>query len=162
MHSRIFQVSIQPIEVDDYAVSSDFYDNSGDFADRIGDEQEGGDRKNDIGRLADTLKDLFTLDEDGETLTYKGEAAMAAFKQAWADHLREEAAKVTADNILEWQPRYEVRRNCEETHLHTDYRFKIENWEDYAGPCNDLIEYVADKMKEGEKLYIGAVIDYHC
>lgn len=160
-HSRIFQVSIQPIEVDGYATSSDFYENSGDFADYIGDEQEGDDRKEDIGDLADTLRDLFTLDEDGETLTYKGETAMAAFKQAWADRLREEAAKVTAENILEWMPRYDVRRTCEETHLRTSYRFYIDGWNDCADSCDDLIEYVADKMKEGDKLYIGAVIDYH-
>lgn len=162
MHSRIFQVSIQPIEVDDYAVSSDFYDNSGDFADYIGDEKEGNDRKEDIGNLADTLKDLFTLDEDGETLTYKGETAMEAFKQAWADHLREEAAKVTADNILDWYSRYGVCAICEETHLYTNYRFKIENWNgDFADAASELISYVAAKMKEGDKLYIGAVIDYH-
>jgi hypothetical protein len=161
-HSRIFQVSIQPIEVDDYAVSSDFYENSGDFADYIGDEQEGDDRKDDIGHLADTLRDLFTLDEDGEALTYKGETAMAAFKQAYADCLREEADKVTAENILEWQTRYEVRAISKETHLRTDYRFKIEDWNgDFADTPAELISYVADKMKEGEKLYIGAVIDYH-
>lgn len=160
-HSRIFQVSIQPIEVDDYATSSDFYDNCSDFAGYIDDEQEGDDRKEDIGDLADTLKDLFTLDENGETLTYKGEAAMASFKQAWAGRLREEADKVTADNILQWKPRYDVRRTCEDTHLRTSYRFYIDGWNGCAGPCDDLIEYVADKMKEGDKLYIGAVIDYH-
>lgn len=163
MHSRIFQVSIQPIEVDDYAVSSDFYDNSGDFADYIGDEQEGGDRKEDIGHLADMLKDLFTLDEDGETLTYKGETAMMAFKQTWADRLHEESAKVTAENILDWYSRYKVCATSKETHLHTDYRFKIENWNgDFADTPAELISYAADKMKEGDKLYIGAVIDYHC
>ena len=79
-HSRIFQVGIQPIEVDDYATSSDFYENSDSFAHYIGDEQEGDDRKEDIRYLANKLKDLFALDDDGETLTYKGEVAMVAFK----------------------------------------------------------------------------------
>lgn len=161
-HSRIFQVSIQPIEADDYATSSDFYENSDSFAEYIGDEQEGDDRKEDIRYLADELKDLFTLDEDGETLTYKGEVAMMAFKQAWSDRLQEEAANVTAENVLEWEPRYDVRRTCEETHLRTSYRFYIDGWIDYAGSCDDLIEYVAEEMKEGDKLYIGAVIDYSC
>ena len=159
-HSRIFQVSNKRIDKDDYVEPDNFYENSGDFADYIGNEQEGGDRKEDIGYLADTLRDLFTLDTTGEALVYRGEEAMKAFKEAWAVCLREEAGKVTAENVLEWQPRYDVRRTCEETHLRTSYRFYIEEENGFAGPCDDLIEYAAS-MKQGDKLYIGAVIDYH-
>lgn len=160
MHSKIFQVSIQPIEVDDYCSSDDFYENN-DFADYIGDVLEGDDRKACIGYLADTLKDLFAYDPNLETLTYKGEGAMEAFKKAWAACLHEEAAKVTADNILDLLPLIHVSRTCEETHLGTSYRFYIENYNGYAAPAIDLIEYVADKMKAGDKLYIGAVVGYH-
>ena len=160
--SRIFQVSIQPIAVDDFAQSSDFYENSGDFADYIGDEQEGDERKEDVKHLAHTLRYLFTLDEGGDTLTYRGEKAMEAFKERWATAIGDAAGKVTAANILDWQLRYDVKRVCEEAALYTSYRFKIEDWNgDYADTPAELISYVASKMKEGDKLYIGAVIDYH-
>lgn len=162
-HSRIFQVSIRPIEADDYAQSSDFYDNSGDFADYIGDEVEGDDRKEDIDYLAHELRDLFTPDEPGgDTLTYRGEDAMEAFKQRWADAIKDAAGKVTAMNILDWHGRYDVKKVCEEAALNTSYRFKIEDWNgDYADTPAELVTYVASKMKKGDKLYVGAVIDYH-
>lgn len=162
-HSRIFQVSIRPIEADDYASPSDFYDNSGDFADYIGDEVEGDDRLEDIDNLAHKLIDLFTLDEPGgDTLTYRGDDAMAAFTQRWAAAISDAAGKVTARNILDWQGRYDVKTVCEEAALNTSYRFKIEDWNgDYADTPAELVCYVASNMRKGDKLYIGAVIDFH-
>lgn len=160
-HSRIYQVNVRPISEDEYVGSDDFYENSDDFANYIGDEVEGDERKEDIKHLGETLKDLFSLDEDSETLTYKGESAMEAFKQAWADCLREEAAQVTAGNILEYRSRNQVRATCKETHLRTSYRFYIEDYNELAEAAATLIAYVSDKMKTGDKLYVGAVIDYH-
>lgn len=161
-HSRIYQVSSKPIKKYDYATPDEFYENSSDFADYIGDEQKGDDRKEDIKRLADVLSDLFTLDEKGEALVYKGDDAMQKFKEAWADAIRNAAQDITADNVLESSLRWKVRSICEKTHLQTPRRMKIEEWNGWAGPMGDLIEWVAyKKFKAGKKLYIGAVIDYH-
>ncbi len=159
MHSSIYQVSIQPIEVDDYAKPDYFYDNSNDFADYIGEEWTGDNRKEDIKWLAHTLSDLFDLDETGEILVYKG--GMDVFKEKWTAAIHKAAEEVTDDNVLESMPRWYAKNVCEKTHLYSDYRFSIENWNDYPNPLDELIEYVADKMKPGDKLYIGAVIDFH-
>ena len=161
-HSRIFQVSIQPIEVDEYATPDNFYENSGDFADYIGDEVEGDKRKEEIRYLAEELEDLFDLSDDGNALVYKGADAMRKFKQEWADAIRKAAQEITADNVLESSPRWTVRSICEETHLQTSRRVSIEEWNGYAGPMDDLVEWIAyKKFKAGKKIYIGAVIDYH-
>lgn len=162
-HGRIFQVSIKPIDADEWATPDDFYENSGDFADYIGDAQAGDDRQEDIDHLAETLAALFTQDKvGGDTLTYRGEAAMEQFKRDWCEAIREKTKAVLPQNILEWTGRYDVRAVCNETHLRTGYRFKIEDWNgDYADTPAELICYVASKMKEGDKLYIGAVIDFH-
>lgn len=155
-------MSIRPIEQDDYASPSDFYENSGDFADYIGDEVEGEERKEDIRHLAEALGDLFTLDEDGETLTYQGDYEMQVFMNEWANAIVRAASAVKGENVLDWQPRYDVRATCKDTHLRTSYRFKIEDWNgDYADEPAELTSYIADKMKQGDKLYIGAIIDYH-
>lgn len=90
-----------------------------------------------------------------------GDDGMQVFKNEWANAIVRAASAIKPENILEWQPRYDVRRICEDTHLRTSYRFYIWGCNDYAAPCSELIEYIADKMKQGDKLYIGAVIDYH-
>ena len=161
-HSRIYQVSSKRIAKGDYASPDDFYENSGDFADYIGDEQTGDDRKEDIKHLADTLSDIFDLSDDGETLVYKGDEAMQKFKKRCAAAIRKAAQEITEDNVLESSSRWQVRSICNETHLQTPRRVKIEDWNGYAGPMDDLIEWMAyKKFKAGKKLYIGAVIDYH-
>lgn len=162
-HSRIYQVSSKRIAKDDYASPDDFYENSGDFADYIGDRiDDEEDRKEDIRHLAETLSDLFDLSDDGNALVYKGDEAMKKFKQDWADAIRKAAQEITADNVLESSPRWKVRFICNETHLQTSRRVNIEEWNGYAGPMDDLIEWVAyKKFKAGKKIYIGAVIDYH-
>ena len=162
MHSRIFQVSLQPVKKEDYAVSSDFYDNSSDFADYIGDELDGTERMENIGYLAEVLSDIFDFNKRSRVLVYKGEEAMKKFKEAWAAAIREKAEVLTADTILDWYKRYQVEKLCRKTHLDTCYRFCIVDWCDgVAEPMEDLISFVAERMKQGDKLYVGAVIDYH-
>lgn len=161
-HSRIFQLGLKPIKKEDYASSEQFYDNSHDFADYIGDEVEGAERKEDIGRLADTLKDIFTLDAKNDALVYKGESAMSAFKAEWAAGIAKAASVINGRNVVESHHRHEVEKVCDCTHLNTGFRFKIEGWSDYAGTAAELVSYVASEMKHGAKLYVAAVIDYHC
>lgn len=161
MHSRIFQISSKRIAKGDYANPEDFYDNSGDFADYIGYEIEGDERKADIGCLAEELSDLFALDESGEALIYKG--GLDAFKQAWADAIHKTVEGITADNVLMTMVRYRLECICNETHLRSSFRVFIPEWNGYAATMSDLIGYIAsERFKPGKKLYIGAVIDYHC
>lgn len=162
MHSRIFQVSLQPVKMERYAVSSDFYDNSSDFADYIGAELDRSERREDIGYLAEALSDIFDFDKRSRVLVYKGEEAMEKFKGDWAAAIREKAEVMTADNILDWYVRYRVEKLCSKTHLDISYRFCIVDWCDgVAEPMEGLIGFVAQKMKKGDKLYVGAVIDFH-
>lgn len=162
-HSRIYQISSRRIAKGDYASPSDFYDNSSDFADYIGYEiEDEDDRKDDISHLADALSDIFDLSDDGKALVYKGEEALKKFKQEWADVIRQAAQEITADNVLESQPRWILQSICEDTHLRSSRRVSIEEWNGHAGPMGDLIEWVASsKFKAGKKIYVGAVIDYH-
>ena len=161
-HSRIYQLSSHPIKKEDYEIPDSFYENSSDFADYIGDEQTGDNRKEDIEYLADRLSGLFSLDEKADALVYKGGKAMQKFKEAWADAIRNAANEITADNVLESSLRWKVRSICRETHLQTPLRVKIEEWNGWAGPMSDLIEWTAYKnFKKGKKIYVGSVIDYH-
>ena len=159
MHSNIYQLSKKPIDKEEWVSSEYFYDNSQDFADYIGDEIKGDDRTECIKNLQHALSDIFDL--DGETLVYKGEDNMNKFLDDWAKEINKKAAGITWSTILEFPNLYRLECLTQRTHLDLEYRFFIEDYNSYAGPLSDLVEYAASKMKEGDRLQIGAVIDYH-
>lgn len=159
MHSKIFQISTSPIDKEDYASPCRYYDNSQEFADYIGDEEEGERREDYIKYLAELLSDLFSY--DGKAFVYKGKTALRKFKRKWALAIRDFASKLTANNILSDCNLYHLRSLAKDTHLDTSFRFDIEEWNGWAGPMYDLIDYAEYNLKSGDRIYIGAVIDYH-
>ena len=159
-HSKIFQINDKPIPADRYCKPEDFYENCDDFADYIGEEEEGEDRNECIGYLADLIKDVFTHEGDG-VFVYKGDEALRKFKQEWLAEIQRLSGKLTADNIQKEQNLYQLRVATERTHLDSHYRMKIEPWNGYAAPVSDLFEWAENCLKEGDRFYVGAVIDYH-
>lgn len=161
MHSKIYQISNKPIDKEDYQSPETYYDNSGDFADYIGERYNDEDREEGIGYLADLLKDVFEH-KGGGVFRYKGSEAMEKFKQAWADEIRRMAGLLTADNLFKSQRLFNLRCITEETHLCTSYRVDIAGWaEGVAYPFGELFEYAASQLKKNDRIYVGAVIDYH-
>lgn len=161
MHSKIYQISNKPIDKEDYKSPSTYWDNSGDFADYIGDEYEDEDRDEAIGYLADLLEDVFEHQGGGE-FRYKGEEAMRKFKQAWADELRWQAGLLTPENLFKNQNLYKIRATTKETHLRSSCCVDIAGWaEGVAYPFGELFEYAASQLKAGDRIYVGAIIDYH-
>lgn len=161
MHSKIFQISSKPISKDEYSSPSDYYDNSGDFADYIGDEVDEEDRDDYVGYLAHDLRGVFTA-VGRDHLVYLGDGALHSFLQEWADDIKAQAAELTADNILANQRLYNIRKTVDETHHRSCFRVHIEEWNGWAGPIGDVIEWAKGYLKEGDSIYIGAIIDYHC
>lgn len=160
-HGKIYQISNKPIDKENYASPMDYYDNSGDFADYIGDRYNDEDRKEAIGYLADLLKDVFEHKGGGE-FRYKGKEAMEKFKQAWADELRRKVRLLTPENLFKDQNLYLICATCKETHLRSSYRVDIADWaEGVAYPFGELFEYAASRLKKGDRIYVGAVVDYH-
>ena len=161
MHSKIFQVSNKPISEDEYASPLRYSDNSSDFADYIGDPYNGVEREEAIGYLSDLLEDVFEHKGGGE-FAYKGQSALTAFKKKWALELLRPAGMLTPDNLFKEQNLFRIRKTTEETHLRSSYRVDIKDWCDgIAYPFGELFEYADSKLKKGDCIYIGAVIDYH-
>lgn len=159
MHGRIFQISSQPINEEDFVSSDYFYDNSSDFADYIGDEIEGEEREEEIKDFADLLSDVFTL-KGNNVLEFRGTDALNDFLKVWVDKIKSAALDLNTDNILRLSTLYNIRSLTKHTHLASYYRVAIED-DDYTSPLADLFINVVDGLKEGDCLYIGAVIDYH-
>lgn len=161
MHSKIFQISSRPISKDDYASPSRYYENSNDFADYIGDEVADEDRENEIGWFANVVKDVFTAVGDG-VLAYKGKKALQAFKQKWADGIKAVTNELTVDNLFMSTSLYRIGEMTTRTHMMSDYRVDIGDWcSGAAYPLGELFEYADSQLKEGDYIYIGAIIDYH-
>jgi len=161
MHGKIFQIDTKPISRDEYVSPEEFYDNSSDFADYIGDEvTDRQARKDYVGYLAGDLKGVFKP-AGKDCLVYLGKEALRKFLQDWADDIKAKAAELTADNILKQERLYKIRATTKETHRRTDYRVYIDEWNGWAGPFEGIIEWAANQLKEGDKIYVGAIIDYH-
>lgn len=161
MHSNIYQISSQPISKEDYANPSRYYENSDDFADYIGDEVPDEEREDYIGWFADSVKDVFTAVGDG-VLAYKGKEALQAFKQKWADRIKEVANELTADNLFKVQSLWRIGEMTKRTHLESSYRVDIDGWcGGVAYPFGELFEWANSQLEEGDHIYIGAIIDYH-
>lgn len=160
MHSKIFQVGTKPISKDDYASPSDFYDNSSDFADYIGEPIDDNEREEYVGYLAHALRGVFKP-AGRDCLVYLGDDALNAFLQEWADDIRRQANELTAENIMKDVRLYNIRATTKETHRLEDFRIHIEEWNGWAGPFGDIIEFANNQLKEGDKIYVGAIIDYH-
>lgn len=164
MHSKIFQISSKPIPKAKWDNGSDYFEQMNGAADYIGDEQENDDRKDCIANLAGELKDLFTLDEKGTALVYKGADGLKAFKKAWSDAIHEQAALITPESVVHGacMERYILQSMCNQTHLRTSFRVNIEEWNGYPSPMEDMIEWIDHEgFKRGKKVYIGSVFDYH-
>ena len=156
MHSKIYQISLKPLEKEDYLKPSDLYENSQDFADYIGDEFEGDSRIECIEYLSECLSEFFDYVGNG-TLLYKG---MGDFLTDWVEQIKLLADSITPENVLKELNLYYLSSVTEKTHKNMSSRFYIEDYNCFAGPLSDLVEFLATR-KEGEKIYVGSVIDYH-
>lgn len=157
MHSNIIQISKNPIDRENWVTPSDFYEDTMHFADYIGDTKGERDRKGVIEWMA---RDFGLFDIDGETLVLKGDSEIDKFIHDWNECIRNLASKLN-DKAVDDIALFKVRKATEETHLGVCSRFYIEDWNGYAGTFSELVEYVTKRMKQGDRLYIGAVIDYH-
>lgn len=155
MHSNIIQISRNPIEIDEWVSPFDFYENSSDFADWIGDEKDDEEREGTILWMSSDFGGIFTLEDDH--LVFNG---LGEFTKEWYEYIREYVSQLK-DGEVDDMKLYKIKKAVERTHLGIYSRFYIENWNGYAAPAEDLIDYLQNRMKKGDRLYIGAVIDYH-
>lgn len=157
MHSRIFQISTQPIHKEDYIVESTFYDHwfLCSVADYVNDQT---DRIEDIAWLKESFitKGLeFDSDEYGEYFVIADKNLYFAQKYTTFIKAARELANATPDNFVKDEiasTMYALNR------AYTDDRsFYIYVDEDNLSPLDEFICY----CEVDTKYYIGATIDYH-
>ncbi len=138
-----------------------YYDNSSDFADYIGDEKEGDERDEAIEGFGRIISPVFEAKGDG-VFAYKGKEALRKFKQAWRDELVRHAVALTADNLFHDMNLFRLGQLAKKTHLDVSSRVDIGDWADgVAYPFGGLFEWAENRLKKGDCIYVGAVVDYH-
>lgn len=161
MHSNIIQVSNKPIAKGEH-ISIDSV-TAGDMASinyayKTSEER----RKLEITDLVGYIlpKGMFTVNSDGETLTYKG--GFNEWRKSYLDSIRTKAQEVDEGNIMQWiGPAYQLQKAIldppgTDTLLVTEF---------YGGGgmaerSRELMTIIGN-MQAGERLYIGAVLGYH-
>lgn len=156
MHSRIFQIGLEPIAKDDYVSPSYFDDDCLDFADYIGDELEGTHRVESIEWLVKGLRGILGHVSDG-VLRYNG---LGNLLEEWAAEVKRQAGEISGENIIKDMRRYRMSALMDRTHLDLDFRFYTEDWSGCAEPLGDFVAYLST-LEEGTLIYVGSVIDFH-
>lgn len=156
MHSRIYQVSTQPIDKSDYIKESFFYDHW--FLNEVADYVDAEtDRQDDIEWLKDFCETggiTFGADENGEFFIIVDKNKFFEWKfKAFKDALQKLSTMTIDEFVADINnlDMYEMRQAYDETHGF----YVCDN--DDVKTLDELVRFA----KTDTKYYIGATIDYH-
>lgn len=159
MHSRIFQISTERVEKENYLNEDTLQQGDGSFYDycaNIGDEE----RKQDIADLVEYAlpKGMFELTSD-DTIRYNG--GIEQWKEEFVANIHKKAEAITTENMQEYMPIYNLKEALQNP-LNTGYHFYLDGdgCQTFAEPSFAFMEFVCT-LEPGTTLYIGGVIDYH-
>lgn len=161
MHSLIIQISSEPIRKSEILKADDIQ--AGDMVSLdYAYDTDSNERKKIIRSLVSrTLpKGMFELNQDGETLTYKG--GYAEWKNQYLNLIRTKTEALDTDNVMAWiGPAYQLRKAIVNP-LDTDILFAIEFGEGYgvAEKSREFM-YMLKDVDYGTQIYIGSILGYH-
>lgn len=167
MHSRIFQVSREPIVKDDYITEDRYFEG---FCDTIADYVDGDtDRNEDIAWLKNVLKDVATFDDDKECFTIVNK--LEYFKNSYNQYMQlmkylsdmtlEQFAGLVPLETTEGQPYSNLSTAvfALDNTYNDKYSFYMDDNGEYYG--NQTLDNFMRNTKEGDTWYLGSTIDYH-
>ncbi len=159
MHSRIYQITTSPIELDDCISESDFCEHwfVGSIADFVSSDN---DRTEDIKSLAERLKNVAVF-ADGDTFTILPDGREAYFSDAFKvfaaarDQIRSMGLKEFADGAGMGQALWKMKSAfCE------DFSFYVSPDAEDGLDVIPLDEFIRN-AEIGTKYYVGGTLDYH-
>ena len=158
MHSRIYQISKEPINKRDYIEESHYYDHW--FTNSVADYVNGNtDRDDDIQWLKDCYEERglsFGTDNNGEYLVVEDKVKYFTVKFETFQKTLTELSKTTLDDFANGECGYSLYKLKEAYCDKFGFYAEIEE--------ADTIEFdgFVRLAEVGVKYYIGATIDYHC
>ena len=161
MHSKIYQITEERIENDNFITERTFDDGHYDFYDycaEITDEE----RKHAIDSLVKNLlpTGMFSLvDNENDTLVYNGGAD--EWKENWVKQIQLKALAITPQNVTDWiGEAYSLEKELVNP-LDVGSRFVTDTFPSTdAQQSGDFMKMISS-LRPGAKLYIGGVLDFH-
>ena len=156
MHADIIQITKVRVE-DDAVLDENTIEPHGiiDYTNNISEES----RRESIKCFARLVGDMFDLVGEDE-LVYNG--GLDAFKEKWAQQIKDAAEKVTAENVLDWiGARYQLEKIIKNPlQTSTLFYFDEDGCNNYAEESEEFITFVS-KLNVGDHIFIGGIVDYH-
>ena len=114
MHSRIFQISTEPIDKENYLNEDTLQQGDGSFYDYCSEIDEEN-RKEDIANLVNHALPggMFELISD-DTMRYNG--GIEQWKEEYVANIKKRADALTVDNMLKWSSTYYLKQAIENPH----------------------------------------------
>lgn len=157
MHSSIIELTLNPLDREDWAGEDCFYDDEKiDYVSELDDEE----RRDSIHDWQDgsdaVFSQLFTPGDD-DTVIFKGKDALMKVYKEWINSIKSEVdGIVESESFSPYRVIHAVNRV-----LHSDYLFCLPDWAEYSAVYpNELLSFLSN-LEDGAILHIGAVIDYH-
>lgn len=156
MHSRIFQVSLNPINKEDY-IDCSTYDYDHWFVNEVADYIIGSaDRKGDIEWLKESVNGC-TFGEDDNGKFFIVDSKEEYFSEAF-DRFKEAIGKIRNIRIKEFVSKYELSHAIWE--VEDAYEDNRGFYVDADGEVMTMDAFIRRCLK-GEKYYIGGICNYH-
>ena len=159
MHSRIFQITKEQAEQENYLNKNTLGQGDAASIDYCA-EIDSKDREESITYFVDNIlpKGMFTQ-LGANILRYNG--GMEQCKKESVAKIKEKTATLTADNYFRFDELYTLKKAVEDTHdpaylFYTD-KEGLQSWADQSYDFMCMV----NELEEGALLYIGGVIDYH-
>jgi len=150
MHSRIYQLTKEPIPKEEWLTEEDFFDTSfiGAVADYVRTQPE-TERQDDIEWLMSQTKGVFAIDKD-KVHVLPG-AKQRYFSEKF-NKFKEKTENLTLDEFCNSDTIWELNRLMQE-----EYTFYV--YDEHA--CWKPLDQFIRDAEEGAVFYIGGIVDYH-
>ena len=157
MHSRIYQISKEPIDKADYIEESQYYDHW--FLSSVADYVNGTtDRESDIQWLKECYQNMgidFGADNNGQYLIIVDVRKYFQSKFDKFQNLLQELSEVTIDDFADGK--CGMQMYCLKEAYEDKFGFYVDMDGEYLRTFDDFVR----SENAGIKFYIGATIDYH-
>lgn len=157
MHSRIYQISKNPIDKEDYIEESNYWDHwfIGSIADYVNGDT---DREDDIKWLKDCYEERgisFGVDDDGEYIVIEDKVKYFTPKFEFFQKALRELPASTIDDFIGCECGYSLYN------LKAAYDDEFGFYVDGDDTSMETFDSFIRSSSNGMKFYIGATIDYH-
>ena len=148
MHSKIIEISETPIEREEYITEGCFCDEEfNHFADYLQGVKPESEEK-----IIEWIDRYGIFERNGRELTLLD---VSPFLEKWREKIKERANNIDFSDTLAL---YRLRKIIKETHVDASLRFYF--GEEFM-TLGELVHWLYNFHKPGDKFYIGGILDYH-